>query len=151
MSNTEFKEICFGGITLEVPQSWKYNTESFTEEDGTESYRISACSTGRKVKSIDVSVGNIPEGSDSYLEACRAYEDILGEDPDADEESIVSFIFQDKEAHGFSVYTEDGHPCFFFCADLPSKGPNSMLSVLACASDDSALESLIDFTEEHLH
>ena len=151
MSNTELTKIQLGGITLEVPLAWKYSTESYTEEDGTESYRISACSTGKKVKSIDVSVGNIPDGSDSYLETCRAYEEILGEDPSSDEEAIVSFGFQDKEAHGFSVYTDDGLPCFFFCADLPSMGPNSMISVLACASDDAALENLIDFTEEHLH
>lgn len=151
MSNTEFKEIRFGGVVLEIPQTWKYTTESFTEEDGTESYRISSCSTGKKVKSIDVSVGSIPEGSDSYLEACRTYEEIIGEDPAADEESIVSFMFQEKEAHGFSVYMEDGTPCFFFCIDLPSKEANSMLSILLCAPEDAALENLIDFTEEHLH
>lgn len=151
MSNTELKEIRFGGVTIEIPIAWKYTTESYTEEDGTESYRISACSTGKKVKSIDVSLGSIPEGSDSYLETCRAYEDILGEDPAADEDAIVTFGFQNKEAHGFSVYMDDGTPCFFFCTDLPSKGDNCMLSILLCASDDAALENLIDFTEEHVH
>ena len=150
MSNNELKEIKFGGITMQIPLTWKYETESFIEEDGTVSYRISAGSTGKKVKNIDVSLGNIPEGSDSYLEACRTYEEILGEDPFEEEDSIVSFQFQQKEAHGFSVYTDDGLPCFFFCVDLPSMGKNMMLSVLVCASDDDSLEGLIDFVEEYI-
>ena len=151
MSNIPLKQIHFNGVTMQIPQVWNYETEEYNEEDGTQSYSLSISANGRDVRSIDVSWGVIPDGSDAYLEACRAYEDVMSEeDLAANDEPILSFEFKTHVAYGFNVWTDDGLPCFFFCIDIPSKGKNNLLTVLVSAANDDELQSLIDFTEEYL-
>ena len=112
---------------------------------------MSISAKGKDVRSIDISWGIIPEGSDAYNEACATYEEVVGEeDLSVNDEPIVCFEFQKKEAYGFNVWTEDGLPCFFFCVGMPSKGKNHLLTVLVSAPDDKELESLFDFVEEYL-
>ena len=112
---------------------------------------MSISAKGRDVRSLDISWGIIPEGSDAYNEACATYEQVVGEeDLSVNDEPIICFEFQKREAHGFNVYTEDGLPCFFFCVDIPSMGKNHLLTVLACAINNEELQSLIDFVEEYL-
>ena len=151
MSEIALKQIHFSGITMQIPEIWKYETEEYNEEDGTKSYSMSISAKGRDVRSLDISWGIIPEGSDSYNEACATYEQVVGEeDLSVNDEPIICFEFQKREAHGFNVYTEDGLPCFFFCVDIPSMGKNHLLTVLACAINNEELQSLIDFVEEYL-
>ena len=151
MSNIALKQIHFEGITMQIPEVWDYETEEYQEEDGTKSYSMSVSAKGKDVRSIDISWGIIPEGSDAYQEACATYEEVVGEeDLEVNDEPIVCFEFQKKEAHGFNVYTEDGLPCFFFCLDIPSKGKNHLLTVLVSAVNNEELQSLIDFVEEYL-
>ena len=151
MSNISLKQIHFEGITMQIPEVWDYETEEYQEEDGTKSYSLSVSAKGKDVRTIDISWGIIPEGSDAYQEACATYEEVVGEDDlEVNDEPIVCFEFQKKEAHGFNVYTEDGLPCFFFCIDIPSKGKNHLLTVLVSAVNNEELQSLIDFVEEYL-
>lgn len=151
MSEIALKQIHFSGITMQIPEIWKYETEEYNEEDGTKSYSMSISAKGRDVRSLDISSGIIPEGSDAYNEACATYEQVVGEeDLSVNDEPIICFEFQKREAHGFNVYTEDGLPCFFFCVDIPSMGKNHLLTVLACAINNEELQSLIDFVEEYL-
>lgn len=151
MNNIPLKQIHFAGITMQIPQIWNYETEEFNEEDGTKSYTLSISAKGKDVRSIDISWGVIPEGSDSYNEACATYEEVVGEeDLSVNDEPIICFEFQKKEANGFNVWTEEGLPCFFFCVDIPNKGKNNLLTVLACAPSNEELQSLIDFVEEYL-
>ena len=136
---------------MQIPEVWDYETEEYQEEDGTKSYSMSVSAKGKDVRSIDISWGIIPDGSDAYQEACATYEEVVGEeDLEVNDEPIVCFEFQKKEAHGFNVYTEDGLPCFFFCLDIPSKGKNHLLTVLVSAVNNEELQSLIDFVEEYL-
>ena len=136
---------------MQVPEIWDVEKEEFNEEDGTMSYSLSINARGKDRRSIDISWGIIPEGSASYLEACRTYEEVVFEDDlSADEEPILCFEFQKRAAHGFNVWTDDGMPCFFFCMDIPSKGKNHLLTVLISAADNEQLQDLLDFTEEYL-
>ena len=151
MDKVALKQVHFAGITMQIPEVWNYETEEYNEEDGTKSYTMSISAKGKDIRSIDISWGMIPEGSDSYLEACRTYEEVVSEDDlSAEEEPIMCFEFQKREAHGFNVWTDDGMPCFFFCMDIPSKGRNHLLTVLISAADNEALQDLLDFTEEYL-
>lgn len=151
MDNIALKQIHFEGITMRIPEIWNYETEEYNEDDGTKSYSMGISAKGRDVRSIDISWGIIPEGSDSYNEACATYEEVVfEEDLSANDEPILCFEFQGREAHGFNVYTEDGLPCFFFCQDTPSKGKNHLLTVLVRAANNDDLQSLIDFVEEYL-
>ena len=151
MKNVALKQVYHEGITMQVPEIWEVETDEFNEEDGTRSYTLSINANGKDIRSIDISWGVIPEGSDSYLEACRTYEEVVAEDDlSSDEEPIMCFEFQKREAHGFNVWTDSGQPCFFFCMDIPSKGRNHLLTVLISASNNDELQSLLDFTEEYL-
>ena len=151
MKNVPLKQIHYNGVTMQIPQVWNYQSEEFTEEDGTKSYSMSICAKGKDVRSIDINWGIIPEGSDAYTEACATYIEVIGEDNiDENEEPIVCFDFQGQEAHGFNIYTEDKLPCFFFCTDLPSESKKRLLTVLISAPNNDELQSLIDFVEEFL-
>lgn len=151
MKNVPLKQVHYEGITMQVPEIWGVETETYDEADGTKSYTLSINAKGRDIRSIDISWGIIPEGSDAYLEACRAYEDVMSEeDLAAEDEPILSFRFKEYEAYGFNVWTDDGLPCFFFCIDIPSKAKNNLLTVLVSAPSDDQLQSLIDFVEEYL-
>lgn len=151
MKNIPLKQIHHNGVTMQIPQVWNYQSEEFTEEDGTKSYSMSICAKGKDVRSIDINWGIIPEGSDAYTEACATYIEVIGEDNiDENEEPIVCFDFQGNEAHGFNIYTEDRLPCFFFCVGLPSKGSNHLLTVLVTAANDNDLQDMIQFVETYL-
>ena len=151
MKKIALKQIYFNGITMQIPEVWKYETEEYQEEDGTKSYSMSIYGTGKDVRSIDINWGIIPEGSDPYNEACATYIEVIGEDGlDENEEPILCFDFQGKEAHGFNVFTQDGLPCFFFCIDLPAKGKNHLLTVLVSAANDEDLHSMVEFVDEYL-
>ncbi len=151
MSDIALKQVHFEGITMQIPEVWNYETEAYDEEDGTKSYTLSISGKGKDIRSIDISWGVIPEGADAYTEACATYEEVVREeDLAANEEPIVCFEFQKREAYGFNVWTDDGLPCFFFCVGIPDKGKNNLLTVLAGAPDNDELQSLIDFVEEYL-
>ena len=151
MKDIALKQIHFNGITMQIPEVWKYETEEYQEEDGTKSYSMSIYGKGKDVRSIDINWGIIPEGSDAYNEACATYIEVIGEDGlDENDEPILCFDFQGKEAHGFNVFTEDGLPCFFFCIDLPAKGKNHLLTVLVSAANDDDLHSMVEFVDEYL-
>lgn len=151
MKNVSLKQVHFAGITMQIPEIWDVETEEYNEEDGTKSYSMSINARGRDVRSIDISCGVIPEGSDAYLEACRTYEEVVDEDDLlSDDEPILCFEFQKREAHGFNVWTDEGLPCFFFCMDIPQKGKNQLLTVLVSAANNEELQSLLDFVEEYL-
>lgn len=151
MKNIPLKQIHFNGITMQIPEVWKYETEEYQEEDGTTSYSMSIYGKGKDVRSIDINWGIIPEGSDAYNEACATYIEVIGEDGlEENDEPILCFDFQGKEAHGFNVFTQDGLPCFFFCIDLPAKGKNHLLTVLVSAANDDDLHSMVEFVDEYL-
>lgn len=151
MSDIALKQIHYAGITMQVPQIWDVEKEEYDEEDGTKSYSLSINAKGKDIRSIDISWGIIPEGSDAYNEACATYEEVvIQDDLTADDEPIICFEFQKKEAYGFNVWTDDGLPCFFFCVGIPSKGKNHLLTVLVSAVNNEELQSLIEFVEEYL-
>lgn len=151
MSDIALKQVHFEGITMQIPEVWNYETEEYNEEDGTKSYTLSISGKGKDIRSIDISWGVIPEGADAYTEACATYEEVVREeDLDANDEPIICFEFQKREAFGFNVWTDDGLTCFFFCVGIPDKGHNNLLTVLTSAPDNDELQSLIDFVEEYL-
>ena len=151
MKEVIYNQIQFHGITMQIPENWKYKTEVFKDEDGTESYGLSINARGRDARNINLSWGIRPEGTNAYTEACITYEQVVGEeDLTKNDEPIMSFEFQKEEAHGFNVVSEDSLPCFFFCVDYPRNGKNILLTVLTCAANVKDLEHLIDFVEENL-
>ena len=151
MMNIALKQVHYEGITIQIPDIWNVEPEEFNEADGTKSYSMSISASGRDIRSIDISIGAIPEGSDAYVEASRTYEDVVSEaDLSANDEPILCFQFQDYKAYGFNVWTEDGLPCFFFCIDLKDDKKHDLLTVLVSAPDNAELQNMMEFVEEYL-
>lgn len=151
MKKISLKQVYYSGITVQIPEIWSAETEEYTESDGSKSYSISVSAAGNDVRGFDISTGVIPADSDAYTEACRTYEDVISEEEiNEDDEPIICFEFQKHEAYGFSVRTEEGIPCFFFCVDMQSKAGTNLLTVLVSAPDDTELKNMIDFVEEYL-
>ena len=151
MNKIALRQIYFGGVTIQIPEIWNAETEELIEEDGQKSYSISISADGTDVRSIDVSYGPMPEGSDAYTEACGTFEEVMEEEDMAvNEEPIICFGFQDYKAYGFNVWTDDGLPCFFFCIDIPSGDKTNLLTMLLCAKDNEELQSLLEFMEEYI-
>jgi len=151
MENIALKQVYFGGVTVQVPEIWEVETEEMVEADGQKSYSIAIEAAGNDVRSIDISYGAMPEGSDAYAEACGTYEEIMEEDSlQANEEPILCFAFKEYKAYGLSLTTDEGLPCFFFCIDVPSGEKTNLLTVLLCAANNEEMQNLLEFTEEYL-
>ena len=151
MEKVSLKQVHYQGITMQIPEIWSVETEEYDETDGTKSYSMSISAKGKDPRGIDISWGSIPEGSDAYNEACATYEEVMSEEDLAvNDEPIISFGFQNREAFGFNVWTEQGLPCFFFCIDIPAEGQPKLLTVLISASTNDELQSMMDFVEEYL-
>ena len=151
MKDTEFKDIHFAGVKFHIPENWRYKTEEFQDEDGTKSYGLVLSERGRNARSINMSWGAMPEGTNAYTEACATYEQVVGEEDLAEnDETIMSFEFIGHEAHGFNVYSENGLPCFFLCSEVPSADKKILLTVLAGAANVKDLEDLLDYIEANL-
>ena len=164
MKQADLKHIQYGGMDMQVPENWEVETEEHVEFDGQASHSISITASGNDARSIDLSFGPLPEGSDAYSEACITYEEAAGEDglltsgsgqrncedSEYDESPILCFDFKGIKAYGFSLITEEGLPCFFFCVDIPQPGQSKLLTVLLRAAGNDDLQNLLDFVEEHL-
>ena len=141
----------YGGMTMQVPEIWNIETEELLEFDGQISHSIDITASGKDVRSINISFGPLPDGSDAYSEACGTYEEVVGEaDLNTNDEPILCFDFKGLEAHGFSLMTEDNLPCFFFCVEIPKDTRTKLLTVLLCAAGNEDLQTLLDFVEEYL-
>lgn len=165
MKHADLKQVEYGGMTMSVPELWDVETEEFQESDGQTSYSISISASGKDVRSIDMSFGPMPEGSDAYSQALVTFEEVAGEEGlqacceglDENARPILCFDFKGLEAHGFSLMTEENQPCFFFCVEIPQTDQTKpehnqpkLLTVLLRAADNETLQDLLDFTEDHL-
>lgn len=151
MDNIALRQVHHGGITIQVPEIWEVETETYDEPGGQKSYTIDIEAQGNDIRSINISYGPMPEDSDAYAEACGTYEEVMDtEELDASDEPIMCFGFKEGKAYGFNLHTEEGLPCFFFCTDVKSGKETSLLTVLVCAPDNDEMQSLIDFVEEYL-
>lgn len=165
MKHADLKRVEYGCMTMSVPEIWDVGTEEFQESDGQTSYSISISASGKDVRSIDMSFGPMPEGSDAYSQARITLEEVAGEEGlqacceglDENAGPILCFDFKGLEAHGFSLMTEENQPCFFFCVEIPQSdqtqlehNQSKLLTVLLRAADNETLQDLLDFTEENL-
>ena len=164
MEQAAFKKVQYGGMTISIPEIWDVETDELQEFDGQTSYSISITASGNDARSIDLSFGPLPEGSNAYAEAWGAYEEVVGEEGlkacSEDDEPILCFDFKGMLAHGFSLVTEENLPCFFFCMEIPQQDPSQtnptqedqskLLTVILRAAGNEELQSLLDFVEKYL-
>lgn len=157
MSNIALRKVNFGGLSLSVPEIWNVTTESYTEPDGRVCSMIDISANDGDHRSIIISYGPMPEGSDALMEAGGTYEELMGEiSPEMDDDPICEYDFLGRTAFGFEFPTEDGFTCNFICAEvgtqveLETGAGCKLLTVLTTAKSYEDIDDLLDLVEENI-
>ena len=147
--------VCFGGIELQIPEIWNVETGIYTEPDGRECAMIEISAEKGDPRSIVISNGSMPEGSDALLEASGTYEDIIGEiGPELDDDTICEYDFLGTVGYGFEIPTEDNLACNFICAEIGSQTEREvgigckLFTILTTANSYGDIDDLLDLVEQ---
>ena len=147
--------VCFGGIELQIPEIWNVETGIYTEPDGRECAMIEISAEKGDPRSIVISYGSMPEGSDALLEASGTYEDIIGEiGPELDDDTICEYDFLGTVGYGFEIPTEDNLACNFICAEIGSQTECEvgigckLFTILTTANSYGDIDDLLDLVEQ---
>lgn len=158
MKNIELKKVEFGGVTLQIPEIWKVETEKYKEPDGRECAMIEIEASEGDPRSIVISYGPMPEGSDSLMEASGTYEELIGEiGPAEEDDPICEYDFLGTTAFGFDVPTEDQMACNFMCAEVGSPAQLEsgvgcrLFTILTTAQSYEDIDDLLDLIEESIY
>lgn len=151
------KEVKFGGIALQIPEIWTVITESYTEPDGRECAMIEISAEEGDPRSIVISYGPMPEGSDALMEAGGTYEEIIGEiGPKEEDDPICEYDFLGTTGFGFEVPTEDNLACNFICAEIGSQVEQDtgtgckLFTILTTAKSYEDIDDLLDLVEQNI-
>ena len=153
MSKIELKAINFGGLALQVPEVWDVKTETYTEPDGRECAMIEISAVEGDPRSITISYGPMPEGSDAFIESSDTFEGLIGEMGGAvEEDPICEYDFLGTTGFGFEVPTEDNMACNFICAEVGPEieGRSHLFTILTTAKSYEDIDDLLDLVEQHI-
>ena len=153
MSEVKLMRVCFGGLELQVPEIWNVETEIYTEPDGRECAMIDISAVAGDPRSVVLSYGPMPEGSDALMEAEDTYADLMGDAAPQTDESQICEYFLGRTAFGFEVETEDNLACNFICVAVGQEGASEackLLTVLTTAGSYEDIDDLLDLVEENI-
>ena len=143
---TPLKPLNFGGISLQVPEIWTVTTETYTEPDGRECAMIDITAAEGDPRSIVISYGPMPEGSDAFMEASDTYEELIDENGGGEDDPICEYDFLGTVGFGFEVPTEDELACNFICAEIGGK----LFTILTTAKSYEEIDELLDLVEQEI-
>ena len=144
--STPLKPLTFGGLSLQVPEIWTVTTETYTEPDGRECAMIDITAAEGDPRSIVISYGPMPEGSDAFMEASDTYEELIGENGGGEDDPICEYDFLGTLGFGFEVPTEDELACNFICAEIGGK----LFTILTTAKSYEEIDELLDLVEQEI-
>lgn len=157
MKQVALKQISFGGISLQIPEVWNTITETYTEPDGRECAMIEISAEEGDPRSIIISYGPMPEGSDAIMEAGDTYEEVVGEiGPEVEDDPICEYDFLGTTGYGFEVPTEDGLACNFICVatgspeHIEAGAGYNLFTILTTARTYEEIDDLLDLIEQNI-
>ena len=151
MSEVALKIVTGGDLSIKVPEIWNAHTETYTEPDGRECSMIEISAVEGDPRSIIISYGPMPEGSDAIMEAGDTYEEVVGEiGPNVEDDPICEYDFLGTTGYGFEVPTEDGLACNFICAEIAKGGKNQLFTILTTARTYEEIDELLDLVEQEI-
>lgn len=151
MGNIALKKIEFGGVSLQIPEVWTAVTESYTEPDGRECAMIDISAEEGDPRSIVISYGPMPEGSDAFMEASDTYDELIGDaGAEAEDDPICEYDFLGTVCFGFEVPTEDNLACNFICAEVGTEGRSHLFTILTTAKEYEDIDDLLDLVEQEI-
>ena len=151
MKKVELKNVEFGGVCLQIPEIWEVKTESYTEPDGRECAMIDIAAEEGDPRSITISYGPMPEGSDAFMEASDTFEELIGDmEGEVEDDPICEYDFLGTVGFGFEVPTEDNLACNFICAEITpeSEDRSHLFTILTTAKDYEDIDDLLDLVEQ---
>lgn len=157
MGKGEITRHSIGGLTIGVPEIWTVETEMYTEPDGRECSMIEITAEDGDPRSIVISYGPMPEGSDALMEAGGTYESLIDEiGPEPEDDPICEYDFLGTTAYGFEVPTEDNLACNFICAEIGSQEEREtgvgckLFTILTTAASYEDIDDLLDLVEQNI-
>ena len=151
MSEVALKTVTSGDLSIKVLEIWNAHTETYTEPDGRECSMIEISAVEGDPRSIIISYGPMPEGSDAIMEAGDTYEEVVGEiGPNVEDDPICEYDFLGTTGYGFEVPTEDGLACNFICAEIAKGGKNQLFTILTTARTYEEIDELLDLVEQEI-
>ena len=153
MSNTTLKQIAYAGVSMQVPESWNVETKTYEEPDGRECAMFEITVADGDPRSVIISYGPMPEGSDAFMEASDTYEELIGEIGSAgDDDPICEYDFLGTMGFGFEVPTEDELSCNFICAEIGSEDESRshLFTILTTAQSYEDIDDLLDMVEQNI-
>lgn len=151
------KTISISNISIQIPDIWDATTETYIEPDGRECAMIEISAEEGDPRSIIISYGPMPEGSDALMEAGGTYEEIIGEiGPEPEEDPICEYDFLGTTGYGFEVPTEDNLACNFICAEIGSQNEREasvgckLFTILTTAKTYEDIDDLLDLVEQSI-
>ena len=145
------KEIRNNGVSMQLPEDWKVTTDTYTEPDGRECTMFEISFGENDPRSVVVSYGPMPEGSDAFMEAGDTYENIIGEiGPAVEDDPICEYDICGTVGFGFELPTEDGCECNFICAEIGSEEDQKrhLFTILTTAKTCEEIDDLLDIVEQ---
>jgi len=150
MSEVALKIVTSGDLSIKIPEIWNANTETYTEPDGRECSMIEISAVDGDPRSIIISYGPMPEGSDAIMEAGDTYEEVVGEiGPEVDDDPICEYDFLGTTGYGFEVPTEDSLACNFICAEV-GEVRNHLFTILTTGRTFEEIDELLDLVEQNI-
>lgn len=157
MSEAALKTVSSGGLSIKVPEIWNAHTEVYTEPDGRECSMIEISAVEGDPRSIIISYGPMPEGSDAIMEAGDTYEEVVGEiGPEVEDDPICEYDFLGTTGYGFEVPTEDGLACNFICVatgspeQIEAGTDNNLFTILTSGRTFEEIDELLDLVEQNI-
>ena len=157
MSTVALKDIKFGGVKLSIPEVWNVITEVYIEPDGRECAMIDISTEEGDPRSMVISYGPMPEGSDAIMEAGGTFEELIGEiGPEMEDDPLNEYDFLGTTGYGFEVPTEDNMACNFICVAIGSQieletGVDCKLfTILTTAKSYEDIDDLLDLVEQNI-
>lgn len=148
--------VSMGGVEIKVPETWSAETNLYVE-GGRECSMIEVSATEGDPRSIIISYGPMPEGSDAILEASGTYEEVVGEiGPEMEDNPICEYDFLGTTGYGFEVPTENGLACNFICvatgaqAQIETGIDCKLFTILTTGSTFEEIDDLLDLIEQNI-
>ena len=157
MSEVALKTVTSGDLSIKVPEIWNAHTEVYTEPDGRECSMIEISAVEGDPRSIIISYGPMPEGSDAIMETGDTYEEVVGEiGQDVEDDPICEYDFLGTTGYGFEVPTEDNLACNFICVatgaqkQIETGADCHLFTIMTTGRTFEEIDELLDLVEQNI-
>ena len=157
MSAVRLLSHSFNGGLINLPETYTVKTKQYTESDGRECAMIEISADESDPRSIIISYGPMPEGSDALMEASGTYQDIIGEiGPEVEDSPICEYDFLGTTGFGFEMPTEDNLACNFICVATGSQTQIEtgidchLFTILTTGRTFEEIDELLDLVEQNI-